>query len=335
MTQQRPRVLHLVDDATPGGVTRVLDQIRSSLDMARDARHEVITVQRNKGLPNLRADVIVSHLSISWRSLPALISFRARHASTPLIHVEHSYTHAFTALNVPMKLRFFALLRTAYALFDKVVAVSQPQAAWLERRGLVRPDMLHVITPVVDLRGFRALPAPAGPLRRIGAIGRLHSQKGFDILIDAFRLLEDPQASLHIHGTGAQEEALKARAAGDTRIVFHGHSDDPEAVMAGLDVIAIPSRWEAFGLVALEARAAGRSILTSGVDGLSESAGRTARVVADPCADSWAAALQHHLSRAPLTTDPTRAATAEADFTAAWAALIAELAPQTEMQIAA
>ncbi|KEP71188.1 glycosyl transferase [Thioclava dalianensis] len=335
MTDPRPLVLHLVDDATPGGVTRVLDQIRSCTLMARDARHEVRPVSRKGGLPRVQADLIVSHLAISWRSLPALISFRARHSGTPLVHVEHSYTEGFTALNVPFKARFFTLLRTAYALFDRVVAVSAPQANWLARRGLVRSDVLQVITPVVDLSAFRALNTPQGPALRIGAIGRLHRQKGFDTLIDAVRSLPQREISLHIHGTGEEEAALKARAAGDPRIVFHGHSEDPAAVMSHLDIVAMPSRWEAFGLVALEARAAGRPIVASGVDGLSQSAGPQALIVSTPSAEAWAAALSARLKRGSTPGAMDRCATAEREFAAAWGQLLADLAAPQELHIAA
>lgn len=321
----RPHILHLVDDATPGGVTRVLQQIRSCPRMARDARHEVLGVARKGNLPTLQADVIVSHLAISWRSLPALIAFRARHAGAPLVHVEHSYTEAFTALNVPFKGRFFTLLRTAYALFDRIIAVSEPQAAWLSRRGLVRADLLQVIAPTVDLSAFRALAAPQGIPRRIGAIGRLHRQKGFDVLIDAVRSLPDPEISLHIHGTGIEDAALQERAKGDPRIVFHGHSPDPAAVMASLDIIAMPSRWEAFGLVALEARAARRPVVSSGVDGLADSAGSQALVVSAPSAEAWADALSYSLTRRLPPVVSASNEIAENAFAASWARLVTSL----------
>lgn len=328
---RRPHVLHLVDDTTPGGVTRVLQHISGCERMAHDARHEVLSISRKGSLPKIDADIIVSHLAISWRGLPALISFRARHAGIPFLHVEHSYTEAFTALNVPFKARFFTLLRTAYALFDRVIAVSEPQAAWLSRRGLVRADLLQVIAPVVDLSAFRALAAPVAAPRRIGAIGRLHRQKGFDVLIDAVRSLPNPEISLHIHGTGSEEAALKARAEGDRRIVFHGHSSDPAAVMASLDIIALPSRWEAFGLVALEARAAQRPIVTSGIDGLTQSAGPQALIVSTPSAEAWAGALAYSLTRRATPMTLPSVETPEDTFASSWAQLTATLTAQQKL----
>lgn len=321
----RPHVLHLIDDTTAGGVMRVLDHIQHDPAMAAGARHSVLAVSRGKTLPAVRADVVVSHLTLNWRMLPALIVFRARHAMTPLVHVEHSYTGAFAALNVVARARFQTLLRTAYALFDRVVAVSEAQAGWMVARGLLGAEAVQVIRPVVDLSGFRTLPRPARPLRTIGAIGRLDRQKGFDVLIPAFRALTARDLRLEIFGEGPERAALEALAAGDPRITFRGLAA-PEQAMAAVDLVAMPSRWEAFGLVALEARAAGRPLLTSGVDGLAgQTEGETVTVPSLATAD-WTEALRRLLARGPAGEGADPTATAEAEFAAGWARLIDTLA---------
>lgn len=319
-----PHIVHLVDDTTPGGVMRVLDYIYGSPLMAQAAHHEIRAVPRNKGIPAVQADMIVSHLSISWRRLPALVSLRARHAHLPLVHVEHSYTEAFTALNVPSKLRFLTLLRNAYALFDTVVAVSHAQGDWLTARRLVQPQALRVIPSAVDLRSFRALPAPRPGGRTIGAIGRLDRQKGFDVLIRAVTEIRDASLRLEIFGTGAEEESLRALAKGDERITFHGHAISPEAAMRAVDLVAMPSRWEAYGLVALEARAAGRRLVVADVDGLRDSAGPEARFVRGHGIASWSNALSLALRSGADAADQSRASGAAAEFAAAWNNLVSE-----------
>lgn len=319
-----PHIVHLVDDTTPGGVMRVLDHIYASPLMAQAGRHEIRAVPRNKGIPAVQADMIVSHLSVSWRRLPALVSLRARHAHLPLVHVEHSYTEGFTALNVPFKMRFFTLLRNAYALFDTVVAVSHAQGDWLTARRLVQPQALRVIPSAVDLSSFRALPAPRPEGCTIGAIGRLDRQKGFDVLIRAVREIRDPALRLEIFGTGAEEMSLRALAEGDSRITFHGHARSPEAAMRAVDLVAMPSRWEAFGLVALEARAAGRKLVVADVDGLRDSAGPDARFVPGHGIASWSNALSLALRSGAEATDKSRATGAATEFAAAWNNLIAE-----------
>jgi glycosyltransferase involved in cell wall biosynthesis len=271
--KQLPTVFHLIDDTTAGGVMRVLDFLRSDRDMAQTADHRVKSVTRGKIIGTLGpADVIVSHLAVSWRSLPSLVALRASHPRTPLVHVEHSYTEGFMTHNVPSDRRFKNLLKLAYSFFDRIVCVSNGQANWMVSSRLVHTDKLSTIQSCVDLTAFRALPAPTGPARVFGAIGRLDDQKGFDTLIKAFRQIPDADIALHIIGEGAQEPALKALAGTDSRIVFRGFQSDPVTALNEVDVVLMPSRWEAYGLVAVEALAAGRRLLCHNIDGLSDHA---------------------------------------------------------------
>jgi glycosyltransferase involved in cell wall biosynthesis len=266
-----PIVLHLVDDTTAGGVMRVVDFIQTSPGMAELGEHRIQHIKRGKieGRP-LCADVVVSHLAVSWRSLPALIAMRAMNVGKLFVHIEHSYTEAFVALNVKNRRRFGALLKVSFSLFDRIIAVSHAQAKWLETRGYCRSEKLTTIQSCVDLAPFRKLPSVAGPVRVFGAIGRLDHQKGFDTLITAFRACNNAEIRLHIFGEGDQEQTLRKLAGGDDRIVFQGFMQDPVAAFAQVDAVIMPSRWEAYGLVAIEALSAGRQLICADLDGLND-----------------------------------------------------------------
>lgn len=288
-----PRIVHLVDDTTAGGVMRVLDHILSAPQMAQTGNHSLICVDRGRILlGQIKADIIVSHLAVSWRAMPMLVALRTRHPMTPLVHVEHSYTEAFVAANVTRKRRFAALLRTGYGLFDRVVAVSKAQGQWLVKMGAVRPSALTVIPSCVDLSAFRNLAPAQAPVRVVGAIGRLDRQKGFDTLISAFRRNSSPDLVLRIYGEGSESESLRDLAKDDPRIQFMGFSADPVAAMAAVDLVAMPSNWEAYGLVAIEALAAGRTLLVSGVDGLADHIPHGAQVVKGNSVMAWHNALE-------------------------------------------
>jgi glycosyltransferase involved in cell wall biosynthesis len=269
--------------------------------------------------------VIVSHLSIRWRGLPMLLSLRAANPKTLLVHIEHSYTESFVALNVTCKARFATLLRTAYALFDRVVAVSQGQARWLFARGLVRPEALSVIQSCVDLSAFRTIPRLIGPVRVIGAVGRFDRQKGFDTLIKAFRQCPEPGIALHLYGEGAEAESLRRLAAGDSRIRFMGFAPDPVTAIASVDAVAMPSRWEAYGLVAIEAISAGRPLLVNAVDGLTDHLSHGAQMVRSPSVRSWSRALSTLTRRTDASVPPVAVAdhdTFEARFARNWQILL-------------
>lgn len=286
-----PVIAHLVDDTSAGGVTRFLAALSDSEVLGRQAEHRVVAIRRGRMPRRLQADMIVSHLSVSWRTLPSLIAMRAQFATRPFLHMEHSYSAAFEADRVARKARFRSLLSTAYALFDGVIAVSRAQAAWLTENRLADAGTLHVMPPTVALEEFLAVPSLAGPVRKFGAIGRFDAQKGFDVVIEAFRKCRAPGLSLQIVGDGPERARLVALAGDDDRIAFLPFAADPAEAMARMDAVVMPSRWEPYGLVALEARAAGRPLLVSTADGLQDHAAAGAVAVDTLTVDAWSAAI--------------------------------------------
>ncbi len=285
-------ILHLTDDTTPGGVMRVIDNILSSKHLAKTANHRMAVVKKNQlVLPTAGVDVIVSHLALNWRNFAARARLRAMHPDIPMIHVEHSYTQGFVAQKVLNKTRFFAMLRSAFCLFDRVIAVSNAQKDWLIRRDLIDEDRLSVIRSSVELTGFEALPKPRNQARVFGLVGRLHEQKGFDIAIRAFRECSGPDLRLKVFGDGPLRNELEQLAFCDPRITFHGHCDDPLEPMRSIDALLMPSRWEAYGLVAREAQSAGRKVIVATIDGLQDHISSGAIDVHDLSISAWSQAI--------------------------------------------
>jgi glycosyltransferase involved in cell wall biosynthesis len=263
-------ITHLLDDARLGGVTGIIRQQRQAL--AR-WQHRATLLRTDRRLaPRIDADLIIVHFTVGWSKLPFLASLKLRNPGRKVILVEHSYTAGFEQQCVPEPRRFRAMLRLAYRMVDHVVAVSHGQAGWMREHRLAPPDKLIVITEARDLPGLFVLPPPApaaGPLRLV-AYGRFHRQKGFDLAIEAMRLLPAGVARLTIAGYGEDDAALRAAAQDLDSVAFSGRFEDPSALLADADAVLMPSRWEAFGLVAAEARAAARPLVATAVDGLPE-----------------------------------------------------------------
>ncbi|MFY0596448.1 MAG: glycosyltransferase family 4 protein [Cognatishimia sp.] len=323
-------ITHLLDDATPGGVTRVLDHLCTSKALNKNVKHQREMVQDRGRWPRFEGEVIVSHLAIKWRNLPALMALRAKHPQAKLIHVEHSYTQRFTALNVPKRDRFYTLLRTAYALFDRVVCVSRAQGSWMATRALVDDAKLRIIRSAVDLTDLAALSTPKGQPKTVGLIGRLHDQKGFDQAIAAFKLIDDPTLTLKVFGSGAEEQNLKALAGNDPRISFEGFCHYPSDAINQVDLVVMPSRWEAYGLVAQEALAAGRQVLVAPVDGLLDQIEDGAVAISGLGTQVLASDIQRILSAEPSNQIDQRAfaANSKATFETDWNRLIKEVLAQ-------
>ena len=143
---------------------------------------------------------------------------------------------------------------------------------------------VHVVPP-----GYTPLPAPLPPgsfAERFGIggpfvlfVGRLAPNKGLSFLLQAFQPLaeRDPQASLVLVGADGgigRSLAVQAKDLGiASRVRQLGHVADDALLATGLRdarLFVLPSEYEAFGLVLLEAMAQGTAVIATRVGGIPE-----------------------------------------------------------------
>jgi glycosyltransferase involved in cell wall biosynthesis len=102
----------------------------------------------------------------------------------------------------------------------------------------------------------------SGPAKFV-FVGRPVYHKGFDLLLDAFdRLNADyPGAQLHLAGDLAAPGTLPS----GSHVMAHGKlgHDDLSRLLAGMDCLVLPSRLDSFGMVLVEALAAGVPVIAS------------------------------------------------------------------------
>ncbi|MGE0254426.1 MAG: glycosyltransferase [Alphaproteobacteria bacterium] len=205
-----------------------------------------------------------------------------------------------------------------YRHCDRLVANTDDIRDWIVGQGWPA-ERVHMLPNFVD-------PPAAEAVSRFGldtpleapllvAAGRLHENKGFDVLLAALAAL--PGVWLWLAGEGPEGAALHRQAeslgvAG--RVRFLGWRDDVPALMAAADVYVCSSRHEPLGNVVLEAWAAGRPVVAADVAGpgrLIED-GRTGLLVPAEDASALAAAI------GALLSDRSRAAAIAAAGRAAW-----------------
>ena len=141
-----------------------------------------------------------------------------------------------------------------------------------------------------------------GPL--VLSVGRLHPQKGYDILIEAaarWRSLT-PAPTLAIAGTGPAYRRLAAQiSATRAPVLLLGHRTDVADLLAAADLAVVSSVWEARQLFAQEAMTAGAPLVATAVGGLPGLVGEGARLVLAGDVDALDAAV-----RALLADDAQR-----------------------------
>jgi glycosyltransferase involved in cell wall biosynthesis len=158
-------------------------------------------------------------------------------------------------------------------------------------------------------------PAPAPrPALRIGSIGRLSFQKNHAFLLPVAERLQALGLlfNLRIIGDGALAGELVAeirrRRLEEVVTVEAGRDDIQDILRTGLDVLALPSRWEGFPVILLESQAAALPVLCSDRIGkeINVVEGLIDRLPIGPGdIESWASALAK-IAREPRALDPLR-----------------------------
>jgi glycosyltransferase involved in cell wall biosynthesis len=115
-------------------------------------------------------------------------------------------------------------------------------------------------------------------------VGRLHPQKGQDLLIDAIaRARRDvPRLALFLVGEGGSRAALEGRARDrgiGAEVRFERAQREVSVYYRAADMFAFPSRYEAFGIALLEAMAAGLPIVASRTGGIPDVTGDMAALL--------------------------------------------------------
>ncbi len=137
----------------------------------------------------------------------------------------------------------------------------------------VEGEKIETIPYGLDTEVF-ARSAHPGAFRRsrgidpLGGVHRpAHPAEGLDLSLRAFALVEHrhPSARLVLAGDGTDRAGLRrlAKSLGLRRVDFLGWRNDAVDILADLDLLVMPSRWEGFGLVALEAMAMGKPVVAS------------------------------------------------------------------------
>lgn len=132
-------------------------------------------------------------------------------------------------------------------------------------------DRFQNVTPIRDALGFSDSDVV------FGIVGTVCHRKAHDVLLEAFAEIADSHPHARVVAVGswadsAEDEAFHAEliARQAPRFQFLGQRDDLPEVMASIDVLVIPSRFEGLGQVTLEAMASGKPVIGSRVGGIAE-----------------------------------------------------------------
>lgn len=230
-----------------------------------------------QSLKRLQPDIVHTHLlHADLYGIPA-----AKSLGLPVISSRHNDN------DFRRKAPFKQVNQALWRMADGGIAISNALARFAQEVESAPPEKVQVIhyglpvQPMTDAAFTEARHSARQHLGQaedavlFGMVCRLTEQKGITYALQAFAQLikTQPAARLVIIGDGPLRESLMAEAAHlgiADQVDFAGWQSNAAALMAGLDVLLVPSLWEGFGLVILEAMAQRVPVIASAVSAIPE-----------------------------------------------------------------
>lgn len=170
-----------------------------------------------------------------------------------VIHGSLAYTGGFKQCVVSALGRLY--LKIFKGNVEAYAAVSQGVAREIEE--VVGSNVSVLYNPVInDLVTNRVEIQDATSGRTIISVGRLHRQKGFDMLIESLEYISDLDFKVKIVGDGPSRKSLEQQVVDcglEGKVEFLGYRNDVLELMEDADLFVLSSRWEGFGNVLVEA----------------------------------------------------------------------------------
>lgn len=229
---------------------------------------------------NVQAIVVPNLDKDADMSVGLLLSFDALLASTLLSFVSIYAAHQMQKPSLwyiqegQIAKQFFEVLGPGLsAAFSMATRLVVP-CHFYQRFYSTQRTGIEVVPYGVEHRELAPQLPPSGPMR-ILQLGTIEHRKGQDITCAAVRLLKDQPIQVDIVGRIGETDyhrKLLSHCADLPQVRFVPQVDpsQTEALMAGCDVLVVPSRDEVTGLVILEAMAAGKPVIAAAVGGIPE-----------------------------------------------------------------
>ncbi|MBV9826875.1 MAG: glycosyltransferase [Alphaproteobacteria bacterium] len=271
------RLLQAIAGAPYGGAETFFVRLVSALQRAGEDQQVLIRRDPNRSRRLREAGLQVTELGFRNRlDLSTHLAFR-REVTRWKPSIVLTWMSRATQLCPAGDFRHVARLGGYYDLkyyrrCDHLIGNTRAIAAYAVAHGWPAERVHYLPNFVPDLSAATAVDratveTPEGAPIAI-ALGRLHPNKGFDLLLEA--LARVPRLYLWIVGTGPLRRSMERRAASlgvSGRVRFLGWRDDVSGLLATADFLVLSSRREPFGNVVIEAWSASKPVVAVASDG--------------------------------------------------------------------
>ena len=285
------KIIHIIDSDLGGGAEKLVFIIQQNFEK----KQKIITLKelskKNKFNSNYRSLNIKNDnvWSVIWATFGIIkIIFKMKDRSNLVLHshlskslyasflpsilfgIDHIYTEHNTHNKRRSKSYLYPIEYLIYKSLKHIICISEPtKFELLNYMPSIRSDKISVIENGTKL--LNHIDRDFKKKLNILILGSLTFKKGIDLFIEILPSLSNRINQVKIIGSGAEEKKLinlTKKLSLESIIKFIPFTDDPSSHIYWSHVGVIPSRWEGFGLVAVEMRSSGLPILISDTPGL-------------------------------------------------------------------
>jgi Glycosyltransferase len=221
-----------------------------------------------KKVDELRPDIVHVHGTFAGVFLRTLFFFRRKRPV--VVYCSHGW--AFLMDTQAWKRKLFAWAEKLLSLrTDAIIHISKHEYAMAMNAGLPPRKSVVVYNGVSDASADAALsPFPVKPDKiNLLFVGRFDRQKGLDLLLDVFNEQRLPHIDLYLAGDSVLAQSERRYPDNAIRLGWVENSEI-DRYMKACDAVIVPSRWEGFGIVAIEALRNGKPVIASNRGALPE-----------------------------------------------------------------
>ena len=221
--------------------------------------------QIHEVIEKVNPDII--HVHSTWAGLFVRLPYLIKRKKCKIIYTAHGWSFI---MDVSKKKKFlYAIIERILSIItDKIINISKFEEKEALNYGLNKKKMVVIYNGVKDKNYEYNIDENNNKIKLL-FVGRLDKTKGIDILLDIYNKYKFEKLHLYIIGESVLDN-IKIKS--NDNITYLGWIDnkDIDKYYQMCDVVVMPSRWDGFGLVAVEAMRNSKSVIVSNRGALPE-----------------------------------------------------------------
>lgn len=221
-----------------------------------------------RAVKEINPDIIHIHGTFAGFFLRTLLLFKKQRPA--VIYCSHGW--AFLMDTAPWKKKLFGWIEKMLSVrtTDAIINISNYEYKYALKYGIPAKKSVIVYNGVSNPASEAEAPLPIKEDEiNLLYIGRFDRQKGFDLLLDVFNRHPFPSVKLYLVGDTVLKTQEYHYPDNTVKIGWVKNSEIDRYVKA-CDAVVVPSRWEGFGIVAIEALRNGKPVIASNRGALPE-----------------------------------------------------------------